>query len=178
MIFDGLTLPEFEKRTGAKWIPKLDIEEGIRFKKRAVTIEEKWLGRYFQKEIQNQLIPDVAIRWINPILGWGIFALRDFRKMEFIAEYTGKVRKRRRGDEKNSYCFEYLDSYTIDALDQGGLSRYINHSWTPNLLSNLATLDQISHIVLYTKEPIAKGAQLCYDYGPDYWAKRSPPVSL
>lgn len=190
-----LSLEQFEKCVGAKWIFKLDFETPALFStlqkqgsklhaKGEMTREQIWLGRYFQKEILSSDLPDVAIQWIDPILGWGVFAMRDFKKMEFIAEYVGTVRKRKKADVKNGYCFEYLlasgssSPYTIDALDQGGLARYINHSGDPNLLSSLATLDHISHIILYAKEPIAKGEQLCYDYGPDYWAGRMAPISL
>lgn len=199
MIFEKegkqLSLEEFEKLTGAKWVPGLDFENFSILshfvektkklhKKGGMSREQLWLGKYFQKELSAPFNPEVAIRWINPSLGWGVFALKDFKKMEFVAEYTGKVRKRHRKDEKNSYCFEYLlapgvhSKYTIDALDQGGLARYINHSFTPNLLSSLATLDGLTRIILFAKEPIAKGTQLCYDYGPDYWSKRTAPVSL
>jgi hypothetical protein len=190
-----LSLEEFQKLTGAEWIPGLDFEdshvlkdlakEGLKLhQKGEMTLEQLWLGKYFQKEIKIHAVPDVVIRWIDPVLGWGVFANRNFKKMQFIAEYTGKVRKRRKTDVKNAYCFEYLvaqgfDSpYTIDALDQGGLARYVNHSSSPNLNSSLATFENISHIVLYTKEPIAKGTQLCYDYGPDYWSKRTAPIPL
>lgn len=190
-----LSLEELQKLTGAQWIPGLDFEdfhvfselakEGLKLhKKGEMTLEQLWLGRYFQKEIQSSAIPDVVIRWIDPVFGWGVFANRELKKMQFIAEYTGKVRKRRKTDVKNAYCFEYLlvqgfhSPYTIDALDQGALARYINHSSTPNLNSSLATFENISHVVLYTKEPIAKGTQLCYDYGPDYWSKRTAPILL
>ncbi len=190
-----IALPEFEKLTGAKWRPKLDFEEyktlfslakkGAKLhKKGEMTLEQIWLGSYFQKEILADALPDVAIRWIDPYLGWGVFANRNFRKMEFIAEYVGRVRKRKRADKKNAYCFEYVlvqgekTPYTIDAMDQGALARYINHSPNPNLISGLATFENISHVILYTKEPIAKGTQLCYDYGPDYWSKRLPPLPL
>jgi len=199
MIFEKegkvLSLEEFEKLTGAKWIPSLDFSDpefisdiaktGLKLhKKGEMTLEQLWLGRYFQKEILSSHRPDVAIRWIDQNLGWGVFALRNFKKMEFIAEYSGKVIKRKKSNPKNAYAFEYVvvqgisSPYTIDALDQGGLARYINHSSTPNLNSSLATLDNISHVILYTKEPVAKGAQLCYDYGPDYWSKRTAPVPL
>lgn len=199
MIFEkegrALTLEQFEKLAGAKWVPQLDFEDFHVFsdisqkslklhQKGELTREQLWLGRYFQKELSTPLAPDIAIRWINSTLGWGVFALRDFKKMEFIAEYTGKVRKRKKTDVKNAYCFEYVvaqgipSPYTIDALDQGGLSRYLNHSSTPNLNSSLATFENISHVIFYVKEPIAKGAQLCYDYGPDYWSKRTAPIPL
>lgn len=197
MIFEkeGRTLPldEFEKLTGAKWLQRLEfgelfpkmVKEGSRLhKKGEMTLEQLWLGRYYQKELTTLPEPDITIRWIDPLLGWGVFANRPFKKMEFIAEYAGRVRKRERRDTKNGYCFEYVlvqgikSPYTIDALEQGGVSRYINHSEKPNLNSSLATLNDISHVILYAKEPIAKGEQLCYDYGPDYWAKRAAPLPL
>lgn len=199
MIFEKeereLSLQEFEKITGARWVPKLEFEDkkilsdilyqGEKlYKKGELTFEQIWLGQYFKKEISNQTEPNVAIRYIDHQLGWGVFALKNFRKMQFIAEYVGKVRKKQKEDAKNSYCFEYTvahgvrSSYTIDAMDQGTLARYINHSTTPNLESTIATFDHLAHIILYAKEPIAKGTQLCYDYGSGYWAKRSKPLSL
>lgn len=199
MIFERegkqLTLEEFQKMTGARWVPGLDFADpsiipevtkaAIKLhKKGEMTLEQLWLGRYFQKEILSHHSPDVAIRWIDTSLGWGVFALRNFKKMEFIAEYSGKLIKRKKNDSKNAYAFEYVvvqgidTPYTIDAQEQGGVARYINHSATPNLNSSLATLENVSHVILYTKEPVAKGAQLCYDYGPDYWAKRTAPFPL
>lgn len=192
---DQISLPQFEKLTGAKWAPGLSfdnpdilqtlLKQGSKLNQKGeMTLEQIWLGRYFQKEITSFYTPDVVIRWIDPVLGWGVFANRNFKKMEFIAEYAGKVRKRDKNDTKNAYCFEYVlvqgvkSPYSIDALEQGSLARFINHSDRPNLESNLATFDSLSHVVLYTKEPIAKGTQLCYDYGSDYWSKRSKPKSL
>lgn len=76
-----LTLDEFQKLTGAKWIPKLDFEDvseiakqGAKlYKKGEMTLEQLWLGRYFQKEIVSAPLPDIVIRWIDPLLGWGVF---------------------------------------------------------------------------------------------------------
>ena len=190
-----LTLPELEQTTGAAFVPILEFSDekilaDLRkkseklHKKGMLAREQLWLGAYFRNEILSNKIPDVCIRWIDSSLGWGVFAMRDFKKMEFIAEYTGTVRKRQRADQTNAYCFEYIvaqgvsSPYLIDAREQGGLSRFINHSGNPNLLSALATLDHISHIVLYTSQPISKGTQLCYDYGPDYWAHRPKPKNI
>lgn len=199
MIFEkegkALQLEEFEKLVGAKWIQELRFERSEilddllkrgkkLYDKGELTIEQVWLGKYFQKEISLHPLPNVAIRYIDPQMGWGVFAMHDFRKMQFIAEYVGKVRKRKKEDEKNSYCFEYLiapgfaSPYTIDAREEGNVARYINHSEEPNLESALATFDNQSHIILFTKKPIAKGEQLCYNYGPDYWSKRLSPLPL
>lgn len=199
MIFEKegqtLSVAQFEKLTGAKWNQALEFEnERILpelkrrceklYEKGDLTIEQIWLGKYYQNEISAKKEPHLAIRYIDPQLGWGVFALQDFKKMQFVAEYVGKVRKKRKTDEKNGYCFEYIISsgvgtpYTIDAQDQGGIARYINHSETPNLNAALATFEHFSHVILFAKEPIAKGTQLCYDYGPDYWSKRKAPLSL
>jgi len=135
--------------------------------------EAVWLGTYFRKEILSHHLPEVSVRWIDERMGWGVFAERNFKAMEFIAEYTGVVRKRKRSDRTNAYCFEYFpDPYVIDAQDQGGLARYINHSETANLVSAPAWIDGVLHIILYTKHPVLKNSQLCYDYGPDYWKHR------
>jgi hypothetical protein len=187
-----LSLEEFEKETGALFLPKLEFGEGLLeklkrkgeklHKKGELTLEQSWLGSYFKKEILGCILSDVSIRWIDPTLGWGVFSERPIRKMEFIAEYTGKVRKRRPEDSKNAYCFEYLITqgyetpYIIDAQEQGGLSRYINHSFQPNLSTALATIDGISHVVIYAKEALPAGVELRYDYGLDYWAHRSKPL--
>lgn len=175
MIFEKngeqLTREQFETLTGAQFLSELKDPRNIK----KPTQEAVWLGAYFHREILHQILPDVSIRWIDPIMGWGVFANRDFKKMEFIAEYTGIVRKKSSADRKNSYCFEYIDSTNIDASLQGGVSRYINHSFTPNLASALAYLDGSARIILYTKEPILKNAQLCYDYGSDYWKHRAMP---
>ncbi len=190
-----LSVEEFEKETGAPFLSHLDFQDAAVYtdlvargikqaKKEALAREQLWLGSYYKKEIASGFIPDVEIRWISPELGWGVFAARDFKKMEFIAEYSGKVRKRRRSDGKNAYCFEYVSvqgvktPYTIDALEQGGVARYINHSSKPNLATSLATIEFISHVVLFANRSIAKGEQLGYDYGDDYWAKRKPPLLL
>lgn len=146
--------------------------------------EHKWLSAYFRKEVLQPSLCEVSLRWIDDRIGWGVFAERDFMPTEYIAEYSGVVRKRVAQDAKNGYCFEYplapgADSpYLIDAQDRGGISRYINHSNRPNLTSLSVHVEGVNHIVLYTVKKISKGDQLCYDYGPDYWKRRGAPQNL
>jgi len=194
-VLEKISLESFEKLTGTAFVPQLEFEDASLFedlvkrgkkshKKGLLSQEQLWFGSFYRKEIETLSLPDVFLRWIDPSLGWGVFANRDFKKRELIAEYSGKLRRWKRSDNKNSYCFEYVPAsgistpYTIDARDQGGISRFINHSNTPNLTAGLATIDFISHVILYANEPISKGAQLCYDYGADYWSRRSPPLPL
>jgi hypothetical protein len=192
---DLITLEEWELCSQTSFSTVLEFESSsIRekiikkteklYKKGELSRQQLWFGSYFKTEMNSQFLPDVIIRYIDPIFGWGVFANRDFRKMEFIAEYSGLIRKARRSDRTNAYCFEYTlangvkTPYTIDAQDRGGIGSLINHSTSPNLQSSLATVGFISHVILITNLPIKKGEQLSYDYGPDYWSKREAPKFL
>jgi len=186
-VQEAVSVEQFEQITGIQFIPHLEgdlhkIQK--KMKKGTPTRAQGWLGAYFKSEILEATMPDVLFRHIDPELGWGVFAARPFKEREFIAEYAGTLRKRRRSDKKNAYCFEYIVTpdqstrYVIDAREQGGVARFINHSSEPNLQSALATVDGISHVILYTLRPIAEGEQLSYDYGPDYWASRRAPIAL
>jgi uncharacterized protein len=146
--------------------------------------KQLWLGAYFQKEIQDPIVPPVRLRWIDEKIGWGVFAEEDLKTMTYIGEYAGIVRRKKKSDTKNAYCFQYSivngesTKYTIDAQDQGGIVRFINHSKTPNLMSDLATYQNLSHVVIFTSRLIKKGEQLCYNYGSDYWKSRTPPQAI
>ncbi|HLB53340.1 MAG TPA: SET domain-containing protein-lysine N-methyltransferase [Chlamydiales bacterium] len=188
-IPSDVSITEFEKMTESRFIPHLQINDlhlfkkivkqtGKLYRKGELTRLQLWQGSYYRKELTSFYLPDVVFRWINPEIGWGVFANRPIQKGEFISEYGGLLRKKQKIDSKNSYCFQYaiteehLLPYIIDARDQGGVARWINHSFHPNLLTTLATFDELTHIILIANEPISKGAQLLYDYGPDYWASR------
>ena len=185
----SLPITHFAEEMGCSYVPHLQfLNEKIRekvvkktqklYRKGGLTRRQLWLGSYYRQEMEGGYLPDLTLRWLSSDIGWGVFAARSLRAGEFIGEYGGVLRKRLRIDQKNSYCFHYAiaeDSflpYNIDAREQGGITRWINHSFTPNLLTTLATFNGVTHIVLLTGKPIPKGAQLLYDYGPNYWASR------
>lgn len=150
-----------------------------------ITAHQVWLGTYYQKEIENAAIPNVYIRWIDNRKGFGVFANDWIGKKQFVGEYTGTIRKRKKKlDQTNSYCFEYvigegLDTkFTIDAKDVGNHIRFVNHSSKGNLDPMLVFSGGLMHVILYANRHIEKGEELTYDYGEDYWAKREAPVEL
>ena len=79
-----------------------------------------------------------------------------------------------------SRSFEYLigwnSAYTIDAKHKGNITRFINHSYEPNLEPLGVFSRGVMHIILRTKKWIKKGQQITYDYGPQYWKKREKPI--
>lgn len=189
------SLEDFERKFAISYLPRLDFlkpsyyracfRKTLLYDRRGfLDYQQRWLGVYFRKEILSQFLPPLRVRWINSYAGWGVFAEQDLKPLEFIGEYTGIVRKRKKSDEKNAYCFEYpvvkgeTTSYVIDAERQGNITRFLNHSEQPNLLSTVVIVNHLPHIIFYTKQPISKGTQLCYYYGFDYWKNRSSPQNL
>lgn len=167
---------EFEYLPKLKFADQRLMENIQKRSLRCVTTRQKWLGAFYSREMEAGYMPELVIKEVSPKIGLGAFANQDFPPQSFIGEYTGIVRrKKRRIDKKNDYCFEYplkgwfWRSYLIDAEPAGNLTRFINHSDTPNLEPVSLFHGGLFHIVLLAAQFIPKGTQLSYDYGEDYW---------
>ncbi len=146
---------------------------------------QRWLGSYYAQEIQAGRHPPVTVAWIDPALGYGVFANQAIPRHTFVGEYTGLLRKRSLfGRLKNAYCFNYTigfgrkTPYVIDAREQGNFTRYINHSDEPNLETASVLHQGKMHMIFYATGDIPKGAQLSCDYGLKYWIGRKRPDPL
>lgn len=167
---------EFENWEAEQWIKNKSKKAEKRGRMGDLAI---WLGHFHRKEIEEAKVPDLSIRWIDESIGYGLFTTRTFQPWEFIGEYTGLVRRRKRlRPNINDYCFMYphewfpTRAYTIDGNKQGNYTRFINHSDTPNCESVAVYHDGYLHIILRTIQEVPKGAQLTYDYGDIYWRRR------
>lgn len=120
--------------------------------------------------------------------GFGVVAAEDIPMGAEVCEYVGEllsrdaVRKREVNYKKLGlyYLFEpSFASYIIDATFCGGVSRFINHSCSPNCKSkevvqpgmlNLNGISQPSppRVVYVTTRDIRKGEELTIDYIPNY----------
>lgn len=143
-----------------------------------------WIDSLYGTAFLTRRFPKTYIKWISPLIGYGLFSAEDIPQYSFIGEYTGVVRKRRRGlDKYNDYIFGYVTAnsstpFVIDAADKGNYTRFINHSDEPNLYSTWLIVKNICHVILVTKEAIPKDTQLTYDYGPTYWKRRADPLII
>ena len=170
---------KFEKPSFFHKINKLCIQAG---KNGYLHRENIWFGQYYQKEIKTNYIPDVYIKWVDPIKEYGLFANKDFPQRAFLGEYSGIIKKYKKIiDDRNPYLFEYSigykkTAYTIDAREQGNLIRFVNHSFETNVTPLAVYLDGIIHIIFRTNKPIKKDEELTYNYGPNYWKKREKPI--
>jgi uncharacterized protein len=190
-VLTEMTPEDFEKTMGVTYRPFLRFanyslfKEAIRncpwmLKSFFLGEENRKLGSLFQAQLFSGTTADVVIKWIDERIGYGVFTCQDFAKGALIGEYTGEVRRlfRSRPDH-NAYCFHYptrywsLKYFIIDGLREGNALRFINHSDRPNLHPACLVDRGLLHQVFFTNKEIPQGTQLTFDYGEDYWARRS-----
>jgi uncharacterized protein len=154
-------------------------------KRGEISIRQKWLGAYYAQELEMGYTPELFIQWTLPHVGWGVFAQQSFPKGAFLGEYTGVLRRKKWWcDRNNKYSFDYTvgvqeeTPFLIDAESSGNITRWINHSTTPNLESLGIYWKEIMHVVFLALRPIREGEQLSYDYGSSYWQRRPAPYPI
>lgn len=120
--------------------------------------------------------------------GWAVRAGETIHRGAFVCEYIGEVlsdveankRGQRYDIEGCSYLYDidaHIDEanglsgmvpYVIDATHYGNVSRFINHSCSPNLVNYLVLVEsmdcQLAHIGFYASRDISIGEELAYDY--------------
>ena len=121
------------------------------------------------------LISKVYLKKIDSEIGLGLFAKKPIKKGSFIGEFTGIVRKRTQSlVNKNDYLMRYSlekKKFVIDAEKKGNFSRFINHSFHPNLFVTSAFIDGLLHKVFIASRDILENEQLTFDYGKTYFKK-------
>ncbi len=143
-----------------------------------------WTVSMYERDYLSKRIPEVYVKWVDPLIGYGLFAGSDIAQYSYIGEYTGIIKRRQtRKDLENDYIFGYITGpyetpFVIDARNQGNFTRFINHSDDPNLFSTWMISEGICHVILFAARFIPKDTQLTYDYGPNYWNKRAAPHAL
>ncbi|XP_027361259.1 histone-lysine N-methyltransferase SUVR5-like isoform X2 [Abrus precatorius] len=121
--------------------------------------------------------------------GWAVRAGEAILRGTFVCEYIGEVldvqeacNRRKRYAIGNCSYFYDIDArvndmgrliegqaqYVIDASKYGNVSRFINHSCSPNLVNHQVLVESMdcerAHIGFYASRDIALGEELTYDY--------------
>jgi len=98
--------------------------------------------------------------------GLGLFAVKTFKKGDFITNYTGRLITTKEADELwTKYLFEVNSRWTIDGSTRRNVARYINHSCRPNAETDIKK-HTISISAIKTIQP---GDEITYNYGRDYF---------
>lgn len=102
--------------------------------------------------------------------GLGLYAARDFARGETVIEYVGE---RIRGDHgrTNLYIFRVDREWDIDGSPRWNTARYVNHSCKPNC----EAVNDDGRIFIVAKRRIARGEELAYDYGEEYFKEYIEP---
>jgi len=103
----------------------------------------------------------------------GLFATRTYKKGDDIAQYHGKVIWKRECKNVSDYIWDKSNGYVIDAADSTSVAKYANHYvhsvWKANCkLKNIG-----NKAILVASEDIEAGVELLWNYGKNYWLKRS-----
>ncbi|XP_067083754.1 lysine methyltransferase 5Ab [Osmerus mordax] len=111
--------------------------------------------------------------------GRGVFAVRDFKKGEYVVEYHGdlvlladaKKREERYAQDPETGCYMYYfqyhgKTYCVDATRESGRrGRLINHSKMGNCQTKLHGINGTPHLILVASRDIEADEELLYDYG-------------
>lgn len=134
----------------------------------------------------------LSIEWINPEKEFGLIATEDLEAGDFIGVFYGRFRRFQDVILEDYTCgstnhyilslithFEfskaedaitYQQSWVIDAKNEGGIVRYINHSSNPNCEVVLIWIEDHPYPIMKVNEDtgIKKGEELTFDYGGSF----------
>jgi SET domain-containing protein len=103
--------------------------------------------------------------------GWGVFATERIPKNKRIIDYAGEkithresaIREKRYLEQGRIWCFHLDNRWVIDGSVNGNISRFINHSCTPNCYAQI--VDGI--IWIRASKTIEPDTELTFDYATD-----------
>ncbi|KAJ8388273.1 hypothetical protein AAFF_G00135340 [Aldrovandia affinis] len=109
--------------------------------------------------------------------GWGLLALRDIKKGEFVNEYVGelidevecraRIKYAQENDITHFYMLTINKDRIIDAGPKGNYSRFMNHSCQPNCETQKWTVNGDTRVGLFAVCDIPAGTELTFNYNLD-----------
>jgi len=102
--------------------------------------------------------------------GLGLFALKPYRKREYVVTYRGRKIANDEADRLEAsgsrYMFEINSRWTIDGSSRRNVARYVNHSCRPNV----EAIERKGGVIVYvTRRRIKPDEEITVDYGRDYF---------
>ncbi|XP_051540016.1 histone-lysine N-methyltransferase NSD3-like isoform X1 [Myxocyprinus asiaticus] len=109
--------------------------------------------------------------------GWGLKTKQDLKKGDFVMEYVGelidseeckqRIRNANENHVTNFYMLTLTKDRVIDAGPKGNVSRFMNHSCSPNCETQKWTVNGDVRIGLFTLCDIAADTELTFNYNLD-----------
>ncbi len=136
----------------------------------------------------------VHLKYISDRVGYGVFTDEIIEKDWVVGEYTGELIDfdmcNKLNMQEAAYLMElgmyyrsedgdYLRNLFIDAKRMGNFTRFVNHSYIPNIREEVVFAKGLWHIVFVARRRILADKQLFINYGPKYWEARNiKPLNL
>ncbi|WP_194847877.1 SET domain-containing protein-lysine N-methyltransferase [Candidatus Neptunochlamydia vexilliferae] len=121
----------------------------------------------------------IAIRFINPVVGYGVFAKEDIPPYSTLVQYTGLLMLDDDIDPDHDSTFSFSDykTYSIDAAKHGNWARFMNHCAEGEAKNNAIPWEYYTEKgprIVFTSgaHGIKKGKQILYSYGDEYWTEK------
>lgn len=138
----------------------------------------------------SSMLQRCEVRYINPVIGFGVFSREMIKNEDVICVYSGL--KSKLPVDGTGYEFgprSDVLNMTINALEYGNISRFINHAPSlsldetslgqdaplkANVTANLNYLNGMAVFVFSACRDILKGEQFLLNYGSNFFQNRSP----
>lgn len=174
----------------SRFIGSHDIDPDYAYKHPHRVPQIRRLQEIARSELDNPYRPALYLKYINDTVGFGAFADEPIEEGQLVIEYTGCLVLDEDCEADGDFAMEVGRCYrtdkgpillSVDAKNTGNFSRFINHSYHPNVdsMTLFNPKDGLFHVLLHAKDPIEKNAQLFINYGEGYWFSRTiEPVDL
>ncbi len=134
-------------------------------------------------------LPELEVRHLGGLLGYGLFSRSHLKPGDLIGEYIGVVRRAQPGrplpgcgfSSDYSWGFPKVRTFgrllEIDGREAGGLLRFANHASEagsgtgsgPSAEPDHFPFGGQWHVVFTARLPIEAGGEITVDYGDAYW---------
>ncbi|CAG9805422.1 unnamed protein product [Chironomus riparius] len=127
--------------------------------------------------VQNGIkLPLTVFECDDKVKGFGVKCLTRIRKGSFVAQYLGEILTDQEADRRtdDSYFFDLgASDHCIDANFYGNVSRFFNHSCSPNIVPVRVYFEhqdlRFPKIALFASKDIEPGEEIAFDYGEKFW---------
>jgi histone-lysine N-methyltransferase NSD2 len=109
--------------------------------------------------------------------GWGLKALEDIKKGQFVVEYVGelideeecerRLNEMVSNNQTNFYFLTIDKERIVDAGPKGNLARFMNHSCQPNCETQKWMVNGQTRVGLFAVCDIPEGSELTFNYNLD-----------
>lgn len=144
-----------------------------------LTVEINFTSGSFADEIKNYVLIPLYAQWVDPIIGYGVFAAQNIPSGSFIGVYAGVLRAMRSHTDNTDYAWTYptsglrKESLIIDGQHYGNELSLINHAANPNVKAVYYLISGIFYLCYIALFDISQNQELTVHYGPGYWQTRN-----